>query len=274
MYSDYEGRVLIEQGVVIDEVSHTRFFGNEGFVYEVIRVLDGQPLLIRSHLERLKHSIELMAWPNLENAEVLMENIKKIIALNDIQNQNIKIRVDLWQAKLHIVIYPIHSRYPAPELYQNGALTGLYNMERHDPNAKAFDHTMATAREMLQKSGLQELLLVNSEGCITEGSKSNVVFLKGKCLYTAPEKAILLGITRSVLKHAIEGSVYEWIEEPIHRHQLEQYEGAFLTGTSIHLLPIHQLDHILYKTELSPIFHELNQLFINQIYREHEEDFK
>lgn len=274
MYSDYEGKYFIQQGKLFSDINDVQSLNKEGFIYEVIRVLDGKLLLFRSHISRLQQSIRLKGWPELNETEQICEGLKQLIALNAIENQNIKIRVDLVENELCIILYPVHSRYPSKALYHDGALTALFAIERNDPNAKAFDHNMLIAREALAQSGLQELLLVNHLGHVTEGSKSNVVFMKGKTLYSAPEKDILLGITRVVLKHAVKNSDFEWIEEPVHKDELDGYDGAFLTGTSIHLLPIHAIGDVVYETEENLHFKELTALFLNQINREHEEDFK
>lgn len=273
MYSDYEGQYIIQQNKVLNGFKDAKCFESDGFVYEVIRVVEGRPLLFKSHIQRLMHSIELLNWPTLDGLEQLNQQLKQVISLNEIVNQNIKIRVDLWNGQLFTMVYPIHSRYPSEALYLSGARAGIFEMERTDPNAKAFNHRMLQVRTALEASDYQELLLLNHKGCITEGSKSNVVFLRGNQLHSAPESDILLGITRSVLKHAISDSSFEWIEREIALGDLEHFNGAFLTGTSIHLLPLHSVAHITYETETNPSFLALKALFLKQIEREHEEDF-
>lgn len=273
MYSDYEGRYIIQQNVVLEGFKDATCFESDSFVYEVIRVVEGRPLLFKSHIRRLMQSIELLKWPKLNGIESLNQQLKQVIALNQIVNQNIKIRVDLRKGQLFTIVYPIHSRYPSESLYQTGAKAGIFEMERTDPNAKAFTQHMLQVRTALEASDCQELLLLNHKGCITEGSKSNVVFMRGNQLHSALERDILLGITRSVLKHAIVGSSFEWIEHELHLDALENFDGAFLTGTSIHLLPLHSVKHITYATEINPSFLALKTLFLKQIEREHEEDF-
>ncbi len=272
MYSDYEGKFMMQQGKVIDEPSDAICFSTIGFVYEVIRVLDGKLLLFQSHLERLKHSIELLKWPALSHTNTLYSQLNQLIELNGIINQNIKIRVDFVSGELNTILYPIISRYPSPNLYHEGAATALYTMERNDPNAKAFDNQMLIVREALVQSGLQEFLLVDHQGNITEGSKSNVIFIKGNTLYSAPDKDILLGISRSVLKNAVNDTDFNWVEQPISAKEIQKFDGAFLTGTSIHLLPIHQIEDFLIETEKSRVFIKLTRLFLDQIEKENMED--
>lgn len=273
MYSDYEGQLVIQAGQVIEDPALVQCYGNEGFVYEVIRILHGRPLLFRAHFERLMRSIALKGWTHDFAFEALKNDLKQLVQRNQLINQNIKIRVDRVGENLQIILYPIHSRYPSESLYHSGAQTDCIAIERKDPNAKAFDNNMLRLRAKLEESGLHELLLINHEGCVTEGSKSNVVFIRGHQLYSAPEAEILLGVTRSVLKHAVQREqVFEWIEGPIPQTELQTFDGAFLTGTSIHLLPISHIGTISYDTPNLDAFAALKALFYRQIEKEHEED--
>ncbi len=49
----------------------------------------------------------------------------------------------------------------------------------------------------LQESKAYEALLVNEEGYITEGSRSNVFLIKDGVIYTPADRDVLLGITRA-----------------------------------------------------------------------------
>ncbi len=44
--------------------------------------------------------------------------------------------------------------------------------------------------------GAYEALLVNENGCIAEGSRSNIFFLIDELLFTPPSPSVLLGVAR------------------------------------------------------------------------------
>ena len=49
---------------------------------------------------------------------------------------------------------------------------------------------------LISDNKLYEVLLVDRNGRITEGSRSNVFFVKGNKFYTGPSAMVLVGITR------------------------------------------------------------------------------
>ena len=70
-------------------------------------------------------------------------------------------------------------------------------------NAQKQEH-----RKMRKESDkmLYEVLLVNRDGVITEGSRSNVFFIKSGEVYTPPTDAVLPGVTRTMIIRILE----EW----------------------------------------------------------------
>ena len=78
----------------------------------------------------------------------------------------------------------------------------LFFAERKDPESKVINHKLRSSiyHKLIHEGGY-EALLVNENNLITEGSRSNIFFLKGETLVTAPDNVILNGITR---KHILE----------------------------------------------------------------------
>jgi len=137
------------------------------------------------------------------------------------------------------MVYCIESFYPPNDYYLKGINTVLYNYERKNPNAKVLVSTFKEdVTKVIKQNNSFEALLVTDEGYIPEGSRSNVFFVKGEKLFTAPKKDVLLGITR---KHVFKicGSLnIKVIEESINKQDLNKLEGAFISGTSVNILPI------------------------------------
>ena len=96
---------------------------------------------------------------------------------------------------------------------------------------------------------IYESLLVDREGCITEGSKSNFFLIRNNCLFSAPEGTILQGITRKyVLDIAAEKGI-SVIHQKITMNDLGKYEAAFICGTSPKILPVRKVNAIQYDPE-------------------------
>ncbi len=82
---------------------------------------------------------------------------------------------------------------------------------------------------------------MNAKGFITEGSRSNFFAVFGNSLITPPANQVLKGITRKmVISLAINNGI-ELIERPIHYSEIDKMNGAFITGTSLKVLPINAI---------------------------------
>lgn len=219
-------------------------------VYEVIRVIDGVPLFYEEHVNRLWSSVKLLGYKQPYEDTVIKKHILKLLELNKCYNYNVKIVINTLDSKNpNLFVYYVVSNYPAVELYEKGIHTILHEAERDNPNVKVI---AATFRDKVNKSienaGAYEALLVNNKGEITEGSKSNVFFVKDDVFYTAPAEDVLVGITRSRIIQLCLKLGYNIVEQPISVDFLEDIDGLFLTGTSPKVLPIASINERKYNS--------------------------
>lgn len=118
----------------------------------------------------------------------------------------------------------------------------LYMAERQNPTAKLLN--MGLRLEVYKaviESGVYEALLVNRQGQITEGSRSNVFFIRNGKIITAPDQMVLKGISRKYVLQFLEKEGIPVRMEPLHLDELEKAEAAFLTGTSPKVLPVNRV---------------------------------
>ena len=230
-------------------------------LYEVIRVINGIPFFLEDHLDRLYHSAQLTGFENLPGSNLLAQQINNFIESENKDIGNIKLSLSfsdpLTGPELSLNFIPHY--YPTPEDYTNGVKVGLLKADRAMPNAKIqHDDIRERANLAMSINGQFEVLLVDSEGNITEGSKSNVFFIKDGMLYSAPVEKILQGITRIKVLDICKNEGVEVIETEIPANSLGQFEAAFLTGTSPKVLPICSIEEIVYSTKL-PLLTKLQE---------------
>lgn len=226
--------------LVPDQMRHVTL--EDPVVYEVIRVKDGVPVFLKAHFDRLERSLALM----LKDDEVpewisqMDEHFKKLVHAEEIINQNIKIIVwNVGHPSCSWCMFPIKSHYPSKDVYDVGVNTDILKSERANPTAKIYHDTLTeTVKALREETGVFEVLLADRNNHLTEGSRSNLFFVKGESVYTAPENDILHGITREKLKNVLSAEDIECISTELDADTIDQYDGAFLTGTSIHVLPI------------------------------------
>ena len=228
---------------------------SSGTIYEVIRVISGIPLFMERHIERLETSARLIGYSIDSISNNIRQSIAELIKANDNPEKNIRIVVyNMENTVPDYSIYFIHSSYPTPEQYETGVHGILLKEERSNPNAKVvnsgYKERVAAA---LADANAYEALLVNSKDEITEGSRSNVFFIKNNEVLTSPKGNVLIGITRVYVFEICRDLGIEIIEKPISVSMLREMDGVFITGTSPKILPISTIDDMSFNSARNPV---------------------
>ncbi len=213
---------------------------NEGGIYEVLRVINGVPLFLEDHLQRFFHSAQLAGRTIRYTEPQIHSFLIELIEQNHIAEGNILI-----SCKIHLKAFFIPHKYPTPEMYKLGVNCGILHAERDNPNAKVFQTTVRQqADKLLADNEFYEILLVEHNGFVTEGSRSNVFFVADDKIFTARGNQVLPGITRQKAFEIAHMLQIEVIEKQIPFSEIQQFDAAFITGTSPKILPIRQIDKI------------------------------
>lgn len=222
---------------------------NTPSIYEVIRIIDGIPLFLEEHYQRLKNSAGIIGNELGMSFEYIKSNIDKMVRLNDVSRYNIKIIVNNFSVNPDYYFFFIKSGYPEESLYQSGIRTLLYSSTRKNPNAKIINRSLRRDVDaLLLEKDCYEALLVNPAGEITEGSRSNLFFIRDGRVYTSPPGDVLMGITRQrIIKLCAEHNI-EVVEAAIYSKDLNKFQAAFISGTSPKVLPISSIDDISFST--------------------------
>lgn len=234
----------------LEETNQTSPIINIDFntVYEVLRVYNGKPLFLKEHLDRLKNSfLQLDMDLFLLDSVKIEQKIFQLIRVNQITNGNIRIEFSAEKRSDFKFIYFIPHNYPEDQLYDNGIKVVSYSIERNAPQikqSKINNFIREKIAAIKKKTHAYEVVLVDKNGCITEGSKSNILFVCNKIIYTTPKKQILEGITRKVVLDLALKNGFEIVERTIALKEINQFEACFITSTSTKILPIAQFDHL------------------------------
>lgn len=217
-------------------------------VYEVVRIINKVPLFLEEHLTRFKNTARIKGCKLWLSEKQIAEELYKLINANTIVCGNIKLvftyASNATQKSKCSLAYFVEHRYPTKAEYELGVRTVSITAERPNPNAKvAFRELREQANEIIKHQNVYEVILVDNKGFITEGSRSNIFFVQGKKVFTPPMEQVLPGITREkVLKICKNLNIHTY-EEPIKFKFSNQFDSAFLTGTSPMVLPIKSIDN-------------------------------
>jgi branched-chain amino acid aminotransferase len=214
-------------------------------LYEVLRVIDGVPLFLEQHLERLKNSAKLTNLDLPLNDKEISQRLQDLIKSNQVENGNIKFVINYPEPgqPADFYAYFVEHDYPTKEVYQKGVKTVLVHVERPNPNAKVdrADYRN-TVDEAKRRTGSYEALLVDREGNVSEGGRSNLFMVKGNVVYTAPADKVLKGITRQMVLAACQNQGYRVVEKEISLEETLNMDAIFISSTSPKVLPVSQVD--------------------------------
>lgn len=236
-------------------------------IYEVIRVSDGSAIFLDEHFERMNESIRLSGTKGKLNYHEFKNSIELLISQNSIYNCNIRISY-FYDEKPITLFYFIESYYPSQDEFNMGIHTITVKMERKNPNIKSYHkESKANIEKIIIENNAFEAILINDDGTVSEGSRSNVFFVKGNKIITSPDEKVLLGVTRSkVISVCLRNSI-EVEKRIINFDELKNFDGAFLTGTSNDVLPIKTIDNIVYNSSENELVKRVSKLYSGEVKR-------
>ncbi len=244
MVNDNAGKMIMLDGqtVGIEEANQYEIEGIQ--IYELVRVMDGKALFLKEHVDRLENSFKVLNKEVPENIKNIRDMIDEFISRAQVLNGNIKIICDRIEGpEKRIMLYESVSSYPERALYEKGVIVATLQKSRTLPGAKIMDFDLRNLVEKIKfEKKAYEIVLVDSEGNITEGSRSNIFFYKDGILHTPPPEKVLPGITRMKVFEFCAKKDIEVKVHPINRKEIANFDGAFLSGTSINILPIKSID--------------------------------
>lgn len=215
---------------------------DEGFqfglgAFETIAVVEGRPVFLREHLERLKGTTDFLGISRqVEEGEVL-----EYLAAHPGFCGGLKIAVS-GKNKIFLMRDNIYTE----EVYARGFRAEISPVRRNETSPLTYHKTMNYGDCILEKrrasqAGVDERIFLNTRGEISEGTVSNVFFVKGGKLFT-PELScgLLPGILRGYVL-----SRYGAEETRIRPEELEEYEECFLTNSLMGIMPVVRIgEHI------------------------------
>ncbi|MBC8487630.1 MAG: aminotransferase class IV family protein [Bacteroidetes bacterium] len=219
-------------------------------VYEVLRVEEGIPLFVEDHLNRLFNTFRLCKIDFDLNKKDVQNSILRLININHVKSSPVKLIFINDGKKQHFITCLMKAHKPTPTEYTTGVKTIILHEERKNPNAKVWNNSFRYKTEnILRQHSAFEAILVNRNGYITEGSRSNIFLIKGKTIYTTPAGLVLPGITRQKVLNICNSIGNPVIEKMIYYKELKDFESLFITGTTREILPVRSVDKMVFTAE-------------------------
>lgn len=246
------GRFLPWQDATVSIDDRGFQFGDA--VYEVIRTYRGSPFEMSAHLDRLDRSATQLSISQPYTRRQWTQWIHQGLSLAGYQDAKIYIQVTRGVAPREhgfpsesrpTVVMTIRAIHPlSVEMRHTGVTACTCEDLRWGRCDIKSVNLLANvlAREEARKAGVFEALLVR-DGLVMEGAVSNVMAVQGGVLVTAPESPrILSGVTRTVVLQLARREEVVVEERFMSIDSLYQADEVFLTGTTLEVLGVVQID--------------------------------
>ena len=227
--------------VPIDNIEYAYGFG----VYETMKVRNGILYFAEQHADRLLHSAELIELEHTHTKTDIIAAVQELVDHLHIENANMKMMLigGKTAQEADLYIFATAPLYPDRKLYKKGAFVTTAQYERWLPQAKSLNMLPSyLIYKKAERAGAYDALLIDNDGCIREGTRTNFFVIQGKTVISPPNEDILEGVTRKTIVHVLAQSGYTYREQKIPFKTVFQYDGAFLSSTSTKVMPIKTID--------------------------------
>lgn len=248
-----------EAAIPLSNIEYSYGFG----VYETIRVANKIPYFLLDHIERLGESARIIGLEHPFEGESIEKYIQELVKKNQLDSANLKMLLIGAKKKEEAQLFVIclNPLFPDKKLYRDGASFVTYEYERAFPHAKSLNMLQSyLAYKKAKAAGAYDALLVNRDGCITEGTRTNFFCITGKTILSPRESEILLGVTRKAVLQVARHNGYEIEQGDITWGDIQRADGVFVTSTSSKIVPARSIDELALP-ESPPVLKELMQLF-------------
>ena len=238
--------MILQNNLVTSEAGFSEKIFEKGLsIYEVIRIFKGNPIFLKDNLLRLDNSLKKSNIDIHVEDLNLPDKLQHFIRLENMTEGNLKYVLHFTSGKPDEYIFQIPHAYPTSEDYKQGVPTLTYSAMRENPGVKYINTDLRTrTNRLIKQKQVYEVLLVDKEGYITEGSRSNVFFIGDNVIFTAPLEYVLPGTSRKRVFDICHKHRFPIIEKRIPVSELARYDAAFLSGTSPLILPINRIDEL------------------------------
>lgn len=262
------GRFFFLDGNIVPAGANDEIAYGDVAFYEVIRTRNGVPVFFDDHMNRLSEGISTRYDLQEDITGEVRSGLSALVSHELLAEINVRVTVTFTgrDHSLHICYIP--SSYPSESMIREGVPLILYHAERFDPGVKMLNNRLRlSVNEELARRKAYEALLVNHDGQITEGSRSNIFFITNDgIIHTAHDSMVLSGITRRYVTEIIRSEGIPLVFEAVGKHETGRFRSAFLTGTSPMVLAVRSVENQVFDVS-DPIIGRLREIYADTVER-------
>ncbi len=252
-----DGRYCSREEAKVSVFDHGFLYGDG--IFEGIRAYAGRVWKLDEHLVRLYESAQTLMLPIPIPLEEMREAVCETVRRNELQDAYIRLVVSRGTGDLGldpkkcprptvVIIADSITLFPA-SMYETGLKVVTVPTRRNaneslNPRLKSLNYlNNILAKIEANHLGYPEVLLLNADGFVTEGTGDNIFMLRKGTLFTPPNTSgILEGITRAVILELAREAGIPTREADFTRHDLYTAQECFLTGTAVEAIAVVEVD--------------------------------
>jgi len=251
------GKIVDEKDAKISVFDHGLLYGDG--VFEGIRSYNGLVFRLKEHIDRLYESAHTIMLDISISKKQLIDAVISTLRANNLKDAYIRLVVTRGEGDLGLdprkcdkpTIFIITDKINLyPEKYYKQGLdivtvpTQRNISEALNPQVKSLNYlNNILAKIEATNSGVEEAILLNSQGYVAECTGDNIFIVKKNCLMTPPVyMGALKGITRGAVIELAKKSGVCFCEAVLTRHDMFNADECFLTGTAAEIIPVVKID--------------------------------
>ena len=227
-------------------------------IFEGLRFYHGRTFMLEAHLERLELSARAIALELPYSVAHITVAIEQLIEQFDSDTGYLRLVVTRGEGSLGIdprkcarpALFIIADELSVMDIDDNSQGIKLHVGQTRrlpaqclDPQIKSLNYlNNILARIEANRAGMDEALMLNLDGYVSEGSVDNIFIVSDGVLRTPRlGDGLLAGVTRAVIIDLARQAGIPCEETSLTLQDLAQAEECFLTGTGAELVPVKQI---------------------------------
>ena len=255
-------RIVQRREAVVSVFDHGFLYGDG--VYETMRAYDDVVFMLDEHINRLQSSASMIGLALPMDTGRMKAAIYDILGANSLKNAYVRLTVSrgygpigldpsLCQVPTFVILAEEMKDYPR-SFYDKGVRAIISRVRRTpsvaiNPRIKSLNFLNNILAKIDAKDvGAYEAIMLNMASHIAEGTISNVFFVRDGIVCTPDTGCgILDGITRNIVLKLARKEGMMVMEGEFTTDDIYAATEVFVTNTTMEVMPIRQIDAVLYE---------------------------
>jgi len=276
----FDGEIIPAREARVSVFDHGLLYGDG--VFEGLRFYHGRTFLLDAHLRRLAESARAIGLQLPYDAAATAAAIEALIDRYHADQGYLRLVVTRGPGALGIdprkcsrpLMFIIADELKLLDSDRIGAGISLHiaatrrlPAECLDPAIKSLNYlNNILAKLEANRAGMDEALMLNLDGVVSEGSVDNIFIISGGVIKTPPlGDGLLAGITRAVIIDLAGELGIPCEETSLRLEDLFAAEECFLTGTGAELIPVARIGEHELPIQQKPLLPAIAEAFRNRI---------